>query len=88
MEILNVSHVAVPVRANAMGAGFLAVLTKGAANDQAVYVGIAGSLGTDSPDYEATRHAAAHWVAHYGMKLSYRKALAYFPSLEEAEYRA
>lgn len=87
MEVLNISHVAVPVRADAMGAGFLAVLTEGDANDQAVYVGISGHLGTDSPSYGDTKFAAAVWVMNYGLKLSYRKALAYFPDLKEAEYR-
>jgi hypothetical protein len=88
MQIINTYHVPVPVRANAKGAAFLAVLTEGAANDQAVYIGIAGDMGdTDSDSYESVRFAAAEWVAYHGLKLPYRKALAYFPNLKAKEYR-
>jgi len=89
MNVLNTYHVPVPVRANAKGAGFLAVLTEGGAGDQAVYIGIAGDLGdTDAPDYESIRFAAANWVAHHGSKQNYARALTYFPGLIESAYRA
>jgi hypothetical protein len=88
MEIINIYHVPVPVRANAKGAGFLAVLTEGAAHDQAVYIGIAGGLDVDAPDYESVRFAAAHWITHSGQKLNYARALQYFPRLIESAYRA
>jgi len=87
MKILNTYHIPVPVQNNVKGAGFLAVLTEGVARDQAVYIGIAGDLDMDSPYYVAKRMAAAWWVTHHGQKLPYRKALAYFPSLVESDYR-
>lgn len=88
MKILNTYHVPVPVRANAKDAGFLAVLTQGAGTDQAVYIGIVGDLNIDSPDYESARDDAADWIAYRGLKQTYRKALAYFPTLKESDYRA
>ncbi len=87
MRILNTYHVPVPVRANASGAAFLAVLTEGAAGDKAVYVGIAGDLSVDSPDYKDVFFAAAIWIAHHGLKLKHAAALAYFPNLNADEYR-
>lgn len=87
MEILNTYHVPVPVRANASGAAFLAVLTEGGAHDQAVYIGIVGDLNTDSPDYQDVRFAGAVWVAGNGLKQNYRDACKYFPTLIEDCYR-
>lgn len=94
MTIINTYHVPVPVRANAKGAAFLAVLTVGATgNDYAVYLGIVGGLdlgadGVASEKYCHARQAGAEWVESCGQKLPYRKALAYFPDLKESEYRA
>lgn len=88
MKILNTYHVGVPTRDDAAGAIFLAVLTTGAADDRAVYIGIVALPDTDSSDYSGARVSAANWIAHHGTKQSYRKALAYFPNLVESEYRA
>ena len=91
MRLINTYHVPVPVRANAQGAAFLAVLTVGATGkDYAVYIGIIGDLKADCLDseYENIRFSGAAWVMNHGAKVSYRKALAYFPDLSESDYRA
>lgn len=87
MKILNTYHIPVPVRDDVKDAGFLAVLTEDAVKDRAVYLGIAGGLDVNAPDYEANRLLAAEWAAHCGQKLNYRAALAYFPILNKSEYR-
>lgn len=92
MKIVNTAHLSLPTQRNVNGS-LLAVLTNGGAEsgDMAVYVGIV-NLDVDSfdeyPDYDAARELAANWVAHSGVKLTFKKACEYFSGLSESDYRA
>ena len=83
MNILNTYMPGVPRQKGATGY-FMAVLTTGATGrDHAVYVGIVNC----DPCDEKAREKSAWFVAGGGLKMTYEKALAYFPDLAEHEYR-
>ena len=77
MNIINTQPVDYPTVTNSR---VLAVLTQDAAGLYAVYIGIV--------DKDAVKENASLWVAHNGSKLSYAKALAYFPNIPDAVYRS
>ena len=91
MKVINSYHIVLPTPAWSKGTkgGLLAVLTSGdmPSGDMAAYLGLM-DLDSGASDYDAKREKAANWIAHNGHKLSYTKALAYFPSLSESDYRA
>lgn len=74
----------------------MAVLTKGGADDLAVYEGIISLPGFDGPatfdsrhpEYLQTLARAAQKIAASGRKLRFEEARSHFPSIEEKEYRA
>jgi hypothetical protein len=85
MKIVNITDGGVP---NMDGRGklieeqkFLVVLTQDDAGLFAAYCAIV----RDDP---ARREMDAVHVAHGGAKLSYRRAVAFFPQIAEREYRA
>lgn len=61
----------------------IAVLTRDVVGQYAVYVGITNKWTTPGG-----KQMRANWTAASGRKLPYAKALAFFPNLQEKEYRA
>jgi hypothetical protein len=102
MEIRNSYHPGIACQVK--GAGFLAVLTGGAAyakraeaeGENCALDGLGDmavyvaivALDADDSDYATKREAAAHWTAHSGTKLTYAESLRYFPGIPESCYRA
>ncbi len=91
MNIIKTYHVPVPARINhevyTNEPAFLAVLTKGQADDYAVYIGMGILPDPDFPEYEHRRKDLADWVAANGLKQNYQQAITYFPDLFEQDYR-
>ena len=74
MKLINTYHRPLPTEGPNGGvcSGIItAVLTVGAVNDYAVYIGDGNE----------------EWVMKYGVKLCYEEALHYFPGLVKSEYR-
>mgnify|MGYP003146534040 CR=1 FL=1 len=90
MNIVNTYCLPVPVFSTLpQTTRFMAVLTKGAVEDFAVYLGLVPLPDQDNPEtYKELRDQAAQWVAHHGLKVNYKVAVAYFPFLTKEEYRA
>jgi hypothetical protein len=90
MNVINTYHVAVPAQSSVKAASFLAVLTTDDAGLYAVYIGITHLNDPDmsGAEYRKAHDKAGQWVAHNGLKQSYKKALAYFPDLAPSEYRS
>ena len=70
-KVLNFDRVAYPSQSAMLEVVLTAVLTEGIIGDHAVYIG----------------HGSPEWVARHGNKLTYRRAVAHFPFLEEGNYR-
>ena len=85
MEVIGVYVPGVPRQEGVEGYLVVALTTGATGRDYAVYIGVARL--EDATD-EDQRAQAAEWVAHSGTKLTYAKALNYFPNLDEGRYRA
>jgi hypothetical protein len=97
-EVINTYCPGIPSQDK--GCCFMAVLTRFVSQfdpdhiEEAVYIGIVKLpwvVPDDGPEreaYDQARKEAADWVARTGAKQSYKKALAFFPSLKEEHYRA
>lgn len=94
MKIVNTMHISYPTQRDVNGS-LLAVLVESELPEigisMAVHLGIV-NLDADSfdeyGDYDKAREAAAYWVAHSGIKLTFLKARQYFPEISESDYRA
>lgn len=63
---------------------FMAALTQ---DEEGLYAVYAAMVGADDLEDDGALRVKAETVGHLDVKLTYKKALAYFPSLKQENYR-